>query len=290
MSEYVIVTDSALDMNIDQVNALGVEVLPISYTIRGTTLKNWPDHHEMALKEFYQLVRDGEVATTSAINVFEYTEKLTPILESGKDVLLMVFDQSISTSTYQSACLAVEELKEKFPDRKILLQDTRAVTAGLYLMLWYATDMQKAGKSMEEVWQWCEDIKYTICQVFTVEDLKYLRRGGRISATTAVVGGMLNIKPILHVDHEGFLGSIEKARGRKAAIQSMVDLVARTITNTDRLAITQADCPEEAQALADAIREKTGVKEIHIGELGPVIGAHTGPGMMFVGYFGTERG
>lgn len=290
MSEYVIVTDSALDMNIDQVNALGVEVLPISYTIKGTTLKNWPDHHEMPLKEFYQLVRDGEVATTSAINVFEYTEKLTPILESGRDVLLMVFDQSISTSTYQSACLAVEELKEKFPERKILLQDTRAVTAGLYLMLWYATDMQKAGKSMEEVWQWCEDIKYTICQVFTVEDLKYLRRGGRISATTAVVGGMLNIKPILHVDHEGFLGNIEKARGRKAAIQSMVDLVARTITNTDRLAITQADCPEEAQALADAIREKTGVKEIHIGELGPVIGAHTGPGMMFVGYFGTERG
>lgn len=289
MSEYVIVTDSSLDMNDKLVKELGVEVLPLTYTMKGQDYKNWPDHREMPLKEFYQSMRDGELVTTAAINVFEYKESLTPILEAGKDVLLMVFDKAISAGTFQSANLAVEDLREEFPDRKILLEDTLCTTAGLYLMLRYATDLQRAGKSMEEVQAWCEEHKRQICHCFTVEDLKYLRRGGRISATTAVVGGMLNIKPILHMDREGYLTSIDKARGRGAALKALAALVEKHITEKELVAICHADCLEEAQALAEEIQTRTGVKEVLIGDLGPVIGAHTGPGLVVVGFLGTER-
>jgi len=289
MNDFIIVTDSALDMTAQLVEDLGVTVLPLTYTIQGKDYKNWPDHREMELRQFYQLMRDGEVATTSAINVHEYKECLTPILESGKDVLLMVFDAAISTATFQAATLAVEDLRAQFPQRKLLLQDTRCVTAGLYLMLLYAANLQKQGKGIEEVWQWCEDHKYEICQCFTVEDLKYLRRGGRISAATAVVGGMLNIKPLLHVGHDGSLSSIGKARGRNVALKNLVDLVKKHITNRDVAAITQADCPEDAEKVAQDLKTQVGIKQVIIGELGPVIGAHTGPGMLFVSFFGTER-
>lgn len=289
MSEYVIVTDSSLDMNDKLVKELGVEVLPLTYTMKGQDYKNWPDHREMPLKEFYQSMRDGELVTTAAINVFEYKESLTPILKAGKDVLLMVFDKAISAGTFQSANLAVEDLREEFPERKILLEDTLCTTAGLYLMLRYATDLQKAGGSMEEVQAWCEEHKRQICHCFTVEDLKYLRRGGRISATTAVVGGMLNIKPILHMDREGYLTSIDKARGRGAALKALAALVEKHITEKELVAICHADCLEETQALAEEIQTRTGVKEVLIGDLGPVIGAHTGPGLVVVGFLGTER-
>lgn len=289
MNEYVIVTDSSLDMNPQLVEELGVVVLPLTYTIQGRDYKNWPDHREMPLKEFYQAMRDGEVVTTAAINAFEYKECLTPILEAGKDVLLMVFDKAISAGTFQSANLAAEDLREQFPDRKILLEDTLCTTAGLYLMLRYATDLKKAGKSMEEVRDWCETHKRQICHCFTVEDLKYLRRGGRISATTAVVGGMLNIKPILHMDREGYLTGIDKVRGRNAALKALADLVEKHITEKELVVLCHADCLEEAQRVAEDIKTRTGVREVLLGDLGPVIGAHTGPGLVVAAFLGTER-
>ena len=289
MSEYVIVTDSSLDMNAKLVEELGVTVLPLTYTMKGQDYKNWPDHREMDLKTFYQAMREGEVVTTSAINIQEYKDCLGPILASGKDVLLMVFDAAISAGTIQSANLAVEDLREEFPERKILLEDTRCVTAGLYLLLKYATDLQKAGKTMEEVRDWCEEHKYQVCHCFTVEDLAYLRRGGRISATTAVVGGMLNIKPILHTDPDGSLTSIGKVRGRAAALKFLAELAEKHITERDLAVIVHADCLADAEALAANVKERTGVKEVVIGDLGPVIGAHTGPGLVAVVFLGTER-
>lgn len=289
MSDFTIVTDSALDMTAALVEELGVEVLPLTYTIQGRDYKNWPDHREMALKQFYQLMREGEMVTTSAINVHEYKACLTPLLEAGKDVLLMVFDAAISTSTFQAANLAVKDLREQFPQRRLFLQDTRCVTSGLYLLIRYAVDLQRQGKRIEEVWRWCEDHKYEVCHCFTVEDLKYLRRGGRISAATAVVGGMLSMKPLLHVGHDGALSSIGKVRGRNAALKELAELVEKHITQRDRAVICHADCLEDAEKLARDIRERTGVREVVIGDLGPVIGAHTGPGMVIVSFLGDER-
>jgi len=288
MSDYVIVTDSSLDMSDRLVKELGVVVLPLTYTLQGRDYKNWPDHREMPLKQFYQLMRDGEVVTTSAINVHEYQECLAPILESGRDVLLLAFDAAIST-TYQSACLAAEELKERFPRRRLLVQDTRCTTCGLYLMVRRAVDIQRRGGSIEEAWQWCEDHKYQICHCFTVEDLKYLRRGGRISAATAVVGGMLNIKPILHMDHDGALTSTGKVRGRAAAIKALGSLVGKYITDKSLVTLCHADCAQDAEKLAEEIRMQAGPEEIVTGELGPVIGAHTGPGLLVVSFIGRER-
>ncbi len=292
MSEYVIVTDSALDMNAELVGALGVDVLPLTYTIEGKDYKNWPDHREMPLKDFYQAMRDGAVATTSALNAYEYIEKLTPILDSGKDVLVMVFDAALSMTTLQSAQMAAEELREKFPERKIMVEDTRCVTGGLYLLLTHACAMWRQGASMEAVRDWCEGHKYQVCHCFTVEDLKYLRRGGRISATTAVVGGMLNIKPVLHVDHEGNLINIGKVRGRSAALSAIVDRMAESITEPagQTVVLCHADCLEDARKVAADIEKRVGVKEVVIGDLGPVIGAHTGPGLLAAFFFGTERG
>jgi len=242
----------------------------------------------MDQKHFYQLMREGEMVTTSAVNVHDFEECLVSILESGKDVLVMPFDAAIS-STYQSAAAAVETLRQRFPQRKLLLEDTRCVTAGLYLLLRRVVELQRAGASIEEAWQWCEDHKYQVCHCFTVEDLKYLRRGGRISAATAVVGGMLNIKPILHTDHDGFLTNIGKVRGRHAAMKGLVDLAEKYITDKDLAAICHADCLDEAQQVAQDLKDRVGVKEVVIGDLGPVIGAHTGPGLIVLGFFGTER-
>lgn len=289
MSEYVILTDSSLDMNAQLVSDLGVEVIPLTYTIQERDYQNWPDHREMSLEEFYRRMREGEVVTTAAINIHQYKEALTPILEAGKDVLLMVFDAMISAGTIQSATLAVEELREEFPQRKLLLEDTRATTCGLYLMLRHAAAIQKAGGSIEEAYQWCEEHKEQICHCFTVEDLKYLRRGGRVSATTAVVGGMLNIKPILHMDREGYLTAIDKVRGRKAAIKALADLVEEHITDRETVTLCHADCLNEAEELARQIKTRCGVEQVILGELGPVIGAHTGPGLLVVAFLGTER-
>lgn len=291
MSEYVIVTDSALDMNQEMVDRLGVDVLPITFNIRGTSLKNYPDHRDMPLKEFYQLLREGEVATTSAVNVHEYLEKLTPILAGGKDILLMVFDAVLSMTTFQSANLAAEELREKFPERKIIVEDTRCVSGGLYLLLWNACRMQKEGKSMEEVRDWCEANKYHVCHWFTVDDLHYLKRGGRLSAASAVVGTMLQIKPVLHVDHEGALVNVGKARGRNASLTALVDRMEKTAINPagQTVFICHGDCLADAEKVAEDVKKRMNPKEIYIGDFGPVIGAHTGPGIVALFFLGTER-
>lgn len=291
MSEYVIVTDSSCDLNQQMVEEIGVEVLPLTFTIRGTTLKNYPDDRDMGAHEFYQLMSEDEMVTTAAVNEHQYEEFLTPVLESGRDALILAFSSGLS-ATCQSARLAAGELAERFPERKILVVDTLCASLGQGLLVWYAAEKQKAGASIEEVRDWCEANKLHICHWFTVNDLHYLKRGGRISAATAVVGTMLQIKPVLHMDNEGHLVNVSKARGRKASLDAMVKQVGeRGIdpAGQERMLISHSACEEDARYIADQIRAQYGVKEVLLNRIGPVIGAHTGPGCVALFFIGTER-
>ena len=290
MSEYVLITDSSADLSQEMVQELGVTVLPLSFTIQGKTYRNYPDNREMDLPLFYDMLRAGELATTSAVNVAEYTQEVEPILQEGKDVLILAFSSGLS-STYQASVLAAGELREKYPDRKIYTVDTLCASLGQGLLVYLAAQEQRKGKSIEEVRDWAEETKLNLCHQFTVDDLHFLKRGGRISATTAVVGSMLQIKPVLHVDNEGHLINIGKARGRQASLKALVDKMEKTVTEEGRktVFISHGDCRKDAVTVADMVRERFGTQDIRINFVGPVIGAHSGPGTLALFYLGTER-
>ena len=244
----------------------------------------------MDLPLFYDMLRAGELATTSAVNVAEYTQAVEPILQEGKDVLILAFSSGLS-STYQASVLAAEELREKYPDRKIYTVDTLCASLGQGLLVYLAVQEQRKGRSIEEVRDWAESTKLHLCHQFTVDDLHFLKRGGRISATTAVVGSMLQIKPVLHVDNEGRLINIGKARGRQASLKALVDKMEKTVTEEGKktVFISHGDCRKDAVTVADMVRERFGTQDIRINFVGPVIGAHSGPGTLALFYLGTER-
>ena len=290
MSEYVIVTDSSADLTAGMAEELGVEVLPLSFMVKGQTYRNYPDNREMDPGAFYAMLRAGEMATTAAVNVADYTSALEPLLEQGKDVLVLAFSSGLS-ATYQSSVIAVNELKEKFPERKIFTVDTLCASLGQGLLVYLAAKKQQAGASIEEVRDWAEENKLHLCHWFTVDDLHFLKRGGRISAATAVVGSMLQIKPVLHVDDEGHLISMGKARGRGASLTALVDHMEETAIDpaSQVVFISHGDCLADAEKVAADVKKRLGVKEVVINHVGPVIGAHSGPGTLALFFLGSRR-
>lgn len=290
MSDYVIVTDSSADLPAELVQELEVEVLPLSFTIQGKSYRNYPDGREMELRSFYQMLRAGEMATTSAVNVADYTAILEPLLQSGKDVLVLAFSSGLST-TYQSSVIAVEELREKYPGRKLFTVDTLCASMGQGLLVWLAVQEKRKGASIEAVRDWVEANKLHLCHWFTVDDLHFLKRGGRVSAATAVVGSMLSIKPVLHVDNEGHLINMSKARGRGASLTALVDRMERTAIDPagQTVFLSHGDCLADAQKVACEVKRRMGVKEVVLNDIGPVIGAHAGPGTVALFFLGTER-
>ena len=288
MSEYVIVTDSSADLTAGMAEELGVEVLPLSFMVKGQTYRNYPDNREMDPGAFYAMLRAGEMATTAAVNVADYTSVLEPLLEQGKDVLVLAFSSGLS-ATYQSSVIAVEELRARFPERKIFTVDTLCASLGQGLLVYLAAKKQQAGASIEEVRDWAEENKLHLCHWFTVDDLHFLKRGGRISAATAVVGTMLSIKPVLHVDDEGHLISMGKARGRGASLTALVDHMEQTVTDVDTVFISHGDCLADAEKVAADVKKRFGTKDVVINNVGPVIGAHSGPGTLALFFLGTKR-
>ena len=288
MSDFVIVTDSSADLSAEMVAELGLEVLPLSFTVQGKTYHNYPDGREMDLNAFYRMLREGEMATTSAVNVAEYTAMLEPLLQAGKDVLVLAFSSGLST-TYQSSVIAVNELSEQYPDRKIYTVDTLCASMGQGLLVWLAAQERKRGQSIEAVRDWVEENKLRLCHWFTVDDLHFLKRGGRISAATAVVGTMLSIKPVLHVDDEGHLISMGKARGRGASLTALVDHMEQTVTDVDTVFISHGDCLTDAEKVAADVKRRFGTRDVVINTIGPVIGAHAGPGTVALFFLGTKR-
>ena len=290
MSNFVIVTDSSADLGVDMVQQLDVQVLPLSFILDGHTYHNYPDNREMDPQLFYGKLRAGEVATTAAVNVSQYIEILEPLLQAGQDVLILAFSSGLS-ATYNSSVIAVQELAEKYPERKLYTVDTLCASLGQGLLVYLAARERDSGKTIEEVRDWAEANKLSICHQFTVDDLHFLKRGGRISATTAVVGSMLQIKPVLHVDNEGHLVNIAKSRGRQSSLKALVDKMEKTAIDPGRqtVFISHGDCPEDAETVARMVRERFGVRDIYINYVGPVIGAHSGPGTLALFYVGKER-
>ena len=290
MNEYVLFTDSSADLTDELVRELGVEVLPLSFTMGDKTYKNWPDNREIDPADFYKQLREGAVATTSAVNVGDYTDALTPFLEAGKDVLVLAFSSGLS-ATCHSAQIAAEELMEQFPGRKVYVVDTLCASLGQGLLVWYAAGLKRDGKSMDEVRDWVEENKLRLCHWFTVDDLMFLKRGGRISSATAVLGTMLAIKPVMHVDNEGHLIKVGTARGRNASLKALVDHMAETAIapDTQTVFISHGDCLADAQKVAQDVKARFGVKEVVINNVGPVIGAHSGPGTVALFFVGSKR-
>ncbi|MBQ4086495.1 MAG: DegV family protein [Clostridia bacterium] len=290
MSNFIIVTDSSCDLSAKMAEELQLHVVPLSVQLDGKTYTNYLDWREISPAEFYGAMRAGAKSTTAAPNVDQFATAMEEGLSQGKDVLYIGFSSGLS-GTFNAGRLAAEEMQEKYPDRKIYAIDTLCAAEGEGLLCWYAAHMRDAGKSIEEVRDWVKANMMKVNHWVTVDDLKYLRAGGRISATTAVVGTMLNIKPIIRMDENGKLESVGKVRGRKAAIKALFEYAStRAVNPQDQVMfINHAECEDEAVALADMLKTQLHVKDVVINTLGPVIGSHTGPGLLVVFFLGEHR-
>ena len=288
MNNYVILTDSGTDFTNQMQDELGVELLDLSVTLEGQEPR---PNSELDLPALYAFLREKKSASTAAVNLDAFIEKMTPYLEDGKDILYLGFSSGLS-STFASGKLAAEELSEKYPDRKIYAVDTLCASLGQGLLVYHAAKLKESGADIEAVRDFVESNKLSLCHWFTIDDLFFLKRGGRVSATTAVVGTMLGIKPVMHVDDEGKLINVGKARGRRAAIDALFDKANETMIG-DRsehiVFISHGDCADDAQYLADRIKNEIGVKEVVIGYVGAVIGSHSGPGTLALFFLGSQR-
>lgn len=288
--EYVIMTDSSCDLSQELADQLGLEVLPLEVMADGKNYRNWLDGREIGFKEFYKLAREGKELKTSAVNTAAFEEKMEKLFEEGKDILYIGFSTGLST-TYNSGEAAARELREKYPDRKIYTVDTLAASLGQGMIIYYAAKKKEAGATIEEVRDFVENEKLHMCHWFTVDDLNYLKRGGRISAATAAIGTMLSIKPVMHMDNEGHLVAVGKARGRKAALCQLLDTMGELGEGLEGQTtfICHSDCMDDAQYVASQMKERFGVAQVNINWIGPVIGAHTGPGTIGIFFWGSER-
>lgn len=284
---YQIITDSGCDLPKDKLAQLGVTLVPLYVNFRNENLEDSVDD---GIKDLYDGLRAGETASTSAVNPDRWAAAMEPALQEGKDVLVLTFSSGLST-TYQSAVIAASELQETYPQRQIKVVDSLCASLGQGLLLWYTCQKQSEGMGLSELASWIEENRLHLCHWFTVDDLMYLKRGGRVSATTALLGTMLNIKPVLHMDNEGHLISMSKTRGRKAAIDALAAKVSQLGLpgQNELMYICHGDCLEDAEYLAKKLKETTEVKEVFIGYTGAVIGSHSGPGTLAVFFLGSQR-
>lgn len=289
MSQYRIMTDSSCDLPAALAAELELTVLPLTVTIDGKSYTNYLDEREITFKDCYAALRDGREAKTAAANVDSFEQAMEPILQAGEDILYLGFSSALS-STYNAGALAAEQLAEKYPDRKILTVDTLSASMGQGLLVYLTVQQKRAGATIEEARDFAEKNKFHLCHWFTVDDLHHLRRGGRVSATSAVLGTVLNIKPVLHMDNEGRLIFMEKVRGRRASIKRMLEKMRETAIEPEKQIVfmSHGDCIEDAEYLAGRIREEWNV-EVVINYVGPVIGSHSGPGTLALFFLGTER-
>ncbi len=290
MSDFVMVTDSCCDLTADQVQEMGLKIVPLTVELEGKSYNHYPDERELSIQTFYQALRDKKVAITSLVNVGTFLTFFEEILKEGKDILYIGFSSALS-GTLQSSKVAAEELKKAYPDRKIIIIDSLSASMGQGLLVHYAWTLKKDKKTIEEVQTWTEAHKLNLCHLFTVDDLGTLKRGGRLSDTQAFLGALFRIKPILHVSDEGKLVPIKKARGREYSLSSMVELIKDHTESLkgQTIFISHGDCIEEAEKVGKMIMDIYEPNEIIYNEIGPIIGAHSGPGTIAVFFMGFKR-
>ena len=290
MRDYVIMTDSCCDLTDQMARELELDVLPLTMHMDGQDYPNDLAGTAISNQEFYKRIRAGKLATTSAVNVGQFQDAMRRVLESGRDIVCVCFSSALST-TYQSAVIAAEDLRAEFPEAEIHVVDSLSASLGQGLLLYLAVEQKRKGLTAAELAKWVEDNRLTVCHWFTVDDLNFLKRGGRVSATTALLGTMLSIKPIMHTSDEGKLVPVSKARGRKAAIAALLDKIEALGIHPEKqtMFICHADCEEDAKAVAQTIQDRFGTPTVHINYIGPVIGSHTGPNTMGIFFVGTQR-
>ena len=290
MSEYVIMTDSSCDLPAQLAEQMELTVLPLYVDVDGQKYTNYLDEREISFAEIYKKLRTKCPAKTSAVNMNDFTRPMEALLEAGRDVLYIGFSSGLS-GTYNAGAMAAQELSEKYPDRKIFTVDSLCASMGQGLLVYLAWQEKQKGRGIEEVRDYVEATKLHLCHWFTIDDLMFLKRGGRISGATAVVGSMLSIKPVMHVDNEGHLIKVTTARGRKASIKALADEAGKSGIDLQNqvIFISHGDCVDDANYLADIMRSRFNVKDVLVHYVGPVIGAHSGPGTIALFFMGTER-
>ena len=287
MREFIITVNSTVDLPKEWLEERHVPVLPLKYTIDGET---YTDMSGLTAKEFFQKLREGHMSVTSQINPEEAREMLEPFVKEGKDVLHLGFSSGLS-GTCNSMRIAAEELAEDYPEAKIIVIDTLCACLGESLLLYYALKLKEEGKTIDEIAKWAEENKLHVCHNVTVDDLNHLQRGGRISKAAAVLGTLVQVKPIIHMDNNGKLQVIAKERGRKKSLNKIVDMAVEQSEGweNDMVMITHGDCIEDAEYVAERVKEKLGNPEVLINNIGTVIGSHTGPGVVAVFLMGNKR-
>ncbi len=291
--DFEIVTDSCCNLLEDMIDDFGIHVLPLTFMVDGEdeVYQSYLKGERTDLKQFYTMMREGKVFKTSLPNLAESEALFRELLGSGHDVLYIAFSSGLS-GTYQALSLMAAQLQEEFPERKIHVVDSLAASGGQGLLVWYAVQHARAGESIDQVRDWLEENKLHLAHWFTVDDLMFLFRGGRVSKTAAWAGTLLNIKPVLHVDDEGHLIPMEKVRGRKKSLNALIDHMEKSANKpiSDQMVfITHGDCVEDAEYVAAKIKERFGVKEVVINYVDPVIGAHSGPGTMALFFLADKR-
>ena len=291
--DFEIVTDSCCNLLEDMIDDFGIHVLPLTFMVDGEdeVYQSYLKGERTDLKQFYTMMREGKVFKTSLPNLAESEALFRELLGSGRDVLYIAFSSGLS-GTYQALSLMAAQLQEEFPERKIHVVDSLAASGGQGLLVWYAVQHARAGESIDQVRDWLEENKLHLAHWFTVDDLMFLFRGGRVSKTAAWAGTLLNIKPVLHVDDEGHLIPMEKVRGRKKSLNALIDHMEKSANKpiSDQMVfITHGDCIEDAEYVAAKIKERFGVKEVVINYVDPAIGAHSGPGTMALFFLADKR-
>lgn len=291
MADYVISTDTSCDFPLEYVQEHQLPLVTLFYSIDGVSGSNGCPNAE-ELKNFYDKMRAGAQTKTQQASIEDTEQVFREVAQQGKDLLHIAFSSGLS-GTANAARLAAENIMEEFPDRKIVVIDSLCASLGQGLLVDYAIGQREQGKTLEETAQWVQEHIQNLCHLFTVEDLKYLQRGGRISKTTALVGTMIGIKPVLHVDEEGKLVPIAKVRGRKASVQALVQKMEENIGSfrqqKQTIFISHGDCLEDAKALAQMVKEKFGYDDFLINNVGPTIGSHSGPGTLALFFLGEKR-
>ena len=292
MREYVLMTDSCCDLPDQMARELQLEVLPLTMHMDGQDYPNTLDGAAISNEEFYRRIRAGKMATTSAVNVGQFEDAMSAVLAGGRDILCICFSSALST-TYQSACIAAEDLREKYPEAKILVIDSLSASRGQGMLLYRAVrERREKNLTIDELDAYVRSIIQSQCHWFIVDDLNHLKRGGRVSSTAALVGTMLGIKPVMHTDSEGRLTPVSKARGTKAALRALVDKVGEIGVEPAKnqpMLICHANCPESVEYVKGLLKERFGVTDVRDDFIGPVIGAHTGCGTLGLFFVGTER-
>ena len=290
---FELVTDSCCNLAEETIDRYGLHVLPLTFMADGedTVYQSYLKGEKTDLSQFYKMMRDGKVFRTSLPNLSNTEALFRSLLDAGRDILYLGFSSGLS-GTYEATELLAKQLRGEYPDRKIYTVDTLAASGGQGLLVWHACQHAEAGEGIDAVRDWVEGNKLRLAHWFTVDDLMFLWRGGRVSKTSAWAGTLLNIKPVLHVDDEGHLIPMEKVRGRKKSLTALLNHMEKTGTQplADQMVfITHGDCLEEAQWLEQQIRERFGVRDVVINYVDPVIGAHSGPGTMALFFLADKR-